>query len=219
MIVNEGGKKLPKLTTPGAAADLLTGKQLIDQYGNVIDGSMPIVEAKAPGFLTPHLQMHGSIDAFVVYKKGYYDSNALTKTYTLSSEDDPNFVPENIARGKTIFGVAGTAIIAKSISSSASLDIEIESETILTIPMGSIEECYFSLYLRKFGSEESTLAFAYAHKYGGQLYVSGDSSISYANVNIKSSSDTATEILLTGLYGKYSKITSYSGKAIIEETI
>lgn len=218
MIVNEGGKKLPKLTTPGTSADLLTGKELIDQYGNVIDGSMPIVEAKAPGFLTPHLQMHGSIDAVVVYKKGYYDSNALTKTYTLSSDDDPNFVPENIVSGKTIFGVAGTAMNAKRIG--GSLPIEIESETIITIPIGLIDECYFSFFLAKMSeSAPSVIGLAYAQKYGGQLFINGDSSVSMSNIILKSSSDTTTEISVTGLYGKYSKITSYQGIAVIKDSI
>ena len=42
MIVNEGrpGKKLPILSDPGIAANLLSGKQLIDQNGNIITGSM-----------------------------------------------------------------------------------------------------------------------------------------------------------------------------------
>lgn len=34
------GKKLPTLTNPGTAGDLLTGKQLIDQNGNVLTGIM-----------------------------------------------------------------------------------------------------------------------------------------------------------------------------------
>lgn len=36
-----GGKKLPALTNPGTAADLLDGKQLIDQYGNPLTGTIP----------------------------------------------------------------------------------------------------------------------------------------------------------------------------------
>lgn len=43
MIVNEGrpGKKLPTLTNPGVAGDLLSGKQLIGQDGNIITGTIP----------------------------------------------------------------------------------------------------------------------------------------------------------------------------------
>lgn len=110
MIVNEGGKKLPKLTTPGTSADLLTGKELIDQYGNVVEGGMPIVEKEAPTFLTIYLATKGQITATAGYQVGYYEhGGGYSNTHTLSSEDDPNFVPENIVSGKTIFGVAGSA--------------------------------------------------------------------------------------------------------------
>lgn len=110
MIVNEGGKKLPKLTTPGTSADLLTGKQLIDQYGNVVEGDIPIVEKEEPTFLTKYLATRGQITATAGYQVGYYaQDGGFSKTHTLSSEDDPNFVPENIVSGKTIFGVAGSA--------------------------------------------------------------------------------------------------------------
>lgn len=38
------GAKLPTLTNPGAAGDLLAGKQLIDQNGNVLTGTMVVKE-------------------------------------------------------------------------------------------------------------------------------------------------------------------------------
>lgn len=44
MIVNpmiSGGVKLPALDDPGTAADLLAGKQLVDQYGKPLTGTMP----------------------------------------------------------------------------------------------------------------------------------------------------------------------------------
>ena len=34
------GKPLPALTNPGTAADLLSGKQLIDANGNVLTGTL-----------------------------------------------------------------------------------------------------------------------------------------------------------------------------------
>lgn len=39
-----GGTKLPTLTDPGTAADLLAPKQLIDAEGNVLTGTMPEIE-------------------------------------------------------------------------------------------------------------------------------------------------------------------------------
>lgn len=37
-----GGVELPELTSPGAAADLMTGKQLIDSDGKVVDGTFTL---------------------------------------------------------------------------------------------------------------------------------------------------------------------------------
>jgi hypothetical protein len=39
--VGSGGVELPELTNEGSSADLLSGKQLIDEDGNVITGTMP----------------------------------------------------------------------------------------------------------------------------------------------------------------------------------
>ena len=39
---NTGGVKIPQLTNPGTAEDLASGKQLIDQNGNVLTGSAVI---------------------------------------------------------------------------------------------------------------------------------------------------------------------------------
>lgn len=92
MIVNEGGKKLPKLTTPGTSADLLTGKELIDQYGRKVEGSMPTLGAQT---ITP-----GTIDK-VVPSGRYLDGDQIIK-------GDLNLLSENIAGDKSIFGVWGT---------------------------------------------------------------------------------------------------------------
>ena len=93
MIVNEGGKKLPKLTTPGTSADLLTGKELIDQYGRKVEGSMPIQGTRA---ITPGTTQQ------TVSSGRYLSGDIIVK-------GDSNLLPENIVSGQSIFGVSGTA--------------------------------------------------------------------------------------------------------------
>lgn len=83
---------LPALTTPGAAADLRTGKQLIDGSGKIVTGTMPEQAAQT---ITP-----GTSNKTIA--SGRY----LTGTQTIKG--DSNLVAANIASGKTIFGVAGS---------------------------------------------------------------------------------------------------------------
>lgn len=85
------GKKLPVLTNPGTADDLLTGKQLIDQNGNVLTGTMPIQGAQT---ITP-----GTADQTI--PPGRY----LAGTQTILG--DQNLTAGNIKDGISIFGVTG----------------------------------------------------------------------------------------------------------------
>ena len=61
-----GGTKLPELTNPGVAGDLLAGKQLIDQYGNPLTGTIPIKSAA-------DLTANGAV---ISVPAGYYPSAA-----------------------------------------------------------------------------------------------------------------------------------------------
>ena len=86
------GKKLPTLTNPGTAADLLTGKQLIDADGNVLTGTMPTQGAQT---ITP-----GTTAKTIA--AGRY----LTGTQTI--QGDADLKAANIKSGVNIFGVTGT---------------------------------------------------------------------------------------------------------------
>ena len=69
MIINPvmySGKKLPELDNPGTAPDLLEGKQLLDQYGDPLTGTMPQKSAD-------DLKINGTI--FTV-PAGYYPETA-----------------------------------------------------------------------------------------------------------------------------------------------
>ena len=88
-----GDITLPTLNNPGTASDLLEGKELIDGNGNVVTGTIPTQTAQT---ITP-----GTTDKTIA--SGKY----LTGTQTIKG--DANLVAENIVKGKSIFGVEGSA--------------------------------------------------------------------------------------------------------------
>lgn len=91
-ISNELTKKLPTLTNPGTASDLLSEKELIDQDGNIVTGTIP---TKSAATITP-----GTADQIIA------SSIYLTGVQTIKG--DSNLVASNIKSGTSIFGVTGT---------------------------------------------------------------------------------------------------------------
>ena len=87
------GTRLPTLTNPGTSSDLLSGKELIDQNGNKVIGTIP---TKSSQIITP-----GTTDQTI--NSGVY----LTGVQTIKG--DSNLVAGNIKSGVSIFGVTGTA--------------------------------------------------------------------------------------------------------------
>ena len=88
----ETGIQLPTLTNPGTAADLLAGKELIDQDGNPLTGTMPSLTEQT---ITP-----GVSDQVIA--AGRYLSGAVTVS------GDSNLVAANIKSGVSMFGVNGS---------------------------------------------------------------------------------------------------------------
>ena len=88
----QGGAQLPILTSPGTAADLLAGKELIDATGSKITGTIP---KKYSSDVTSSLTT-------VTIPAGYYASQ-VQKTVT-----DADLIAANIKEGVNIFGVIGT---------------------------------------------------------------------------------------------------------------
>lgn len=86
------GVTLPTLTNEGTADDLLSGKQLIDGEGNIVEGA---IATKTSSDLT-------ASGKTVTVPAGYYASQA-TKTVS-----DSNLIASNIKSGVKIFGVTGT---------------------------------------------------------------------------------------------------------------
>ena len=95
MIVNEGGrggKKLPTLTNPGAAGDLLTGKQLINQNGEILTGTMV-----NRGAVTQALNAGGSY----TIPAGYHNGLGKVTGNSLASQTSATAVAADIKSGKT----------------------------------------------------------------------------------------------------------------------
>ena len=87
------GTTLPTLSNPGTSSDLLSGKELIDQNGNKVTGTMPI---KSAATITP-----GTSDQIISA------NTYLTGAQTIKG--DANLIASNIKSGVSIFGVTGTA--------------------------------------------------------------------------------------------------------------
>lgn len=102
----ETGTQLPELTSPGGAADLRKGKQLIDQSGAVVNGTLANVEQATPSI---SVSSAGLITATANQVAGIVTEGRKTATLQLSSSMDPDFVAANIKEGSNIFGVSGSA--------------------------------------------------------------------------------------------------------------
>jgi hypothetical protein len=139
-------KALPALSDPGSAGAMLKGKQLIDQDGNVVEGTIPTVEAATPKItidsngkiLAKTSQDYGFVAA--ANKSATYQMTTLgAQTYTPGTSDiwiidpdtfvtgvqilagDSNLVASNIVSGVSIFGVAGSYV--RSVGSAVTLTI------------------------------------------------------------------------------------------------
>ena len=102
------GIQLPTLINPGTASDLLVGKELIDQDGNVVTGTIP---TKTAATITP-----GTADQTI--SSGIY----LTGVQTIKG--DSNLVASNIKSGTSIFGVTGAYVDSTPIEISTDAEME-----------------------------------------------------------------------------------------------
>lgn len=127
------GTTLPTLSNPGSAADLRSGKQLIDQSGNKITGTLATVTQATPSIT---VNSSGLITASATQSAGYVASGTKSATKQLPTKSaatitpgtsnqtiaagtyltgtqtikgDANLVADNIKSGVSIFGVTGTA--------------------------------------------------------------------------------------------------------------
>lgn len=116
MILNskKGGKRLPTLTNPGSAADLASGKQLIDQNGEIVTGNLQVVSSVGgrpyqPQFKnfydTDYIGFEGGRAVDVILKAGIQNM----ELYGLAS-DFGNATAADVAAGKTFTSAEGVNV-------------------------------------------------------------------------------------------------------------
>lgn len=162
-----GGVDLPTLTTPGTAANLLEGYELIGQDGQIVTGTMPVATQATPSIT---VSSDGMITASAAQTAGYVAAGTkkatkqltvqAAKTWAPGASDqtlasgryltgvqtikgDANLKAANIIKGVSIFGVAGAAEVGGS--SDADLDALIDgSITTVTSQAASVRTRAFS---------------------------------------------------------------------------
>lgn len=145
MIVNEGvgggGKKLPELSNPGAAGDALSGKQFINQDGEIVTGTIaskgssnvsvsgrtvtvpagyyPSQVSKSVGTATqatPSISVSSSglITASATQSAGYVSSGTKSKTYQLTTQAGKTVTPSTAQQTAVASGryTTGTVYVA-----------------------------------------------------------------------------------------------------------
>ena len=82
-ITTSGGVVLPTLTNEGSASDLLSGKQLIDSDGNIVEGAMPSTTQVTPSIT---VDANGLITSSVSQTEGYVVEGTKSATKQLATQ-------------------------------------------------------------------------------------------------------------------------------------
>lgn len=112
-----GGVDLPTLTNEGTDADLLSGKQLIDQNGNIVTGTIPSQAAKT---VTPSEKSQTAVSS------GVY----TTGTITVGAIPDGYMVGNEISAQDTLIAQIVSALEGKTGSSGGSGSTSMEDSLI-----------------------------------------------------------------------------------------
>lgn len=100
-ILYQQGLKLPELTNPGTAADLLAGKQLVDQFGEPLTGTMPKATHPKPTLS----RSGGTVTAQHVQSAGYTEGGTTTETLTVPAAGT---ITGKLGTTSSLTGVSGT---------------------------------------------------------------------------------------------------------------
>lgn len=194
MIINEGGsggKKLPILTNPGAAGDLLENKQLIDANGNILTGTMPTVDHPNP---TISVGANGLITASHAQGSGKVTGGTTTATRQLTTQGGTTVTPgttqktavasgryttgpvyvagssdltaKNIKYGVNIFGVTGTYTGPSIYTNLGVNSIEVTSASKITITLPASLKIEDVIAVQLYASRPYYCGFMFAYTRG-----------------------------------------------------
>ena len=128
-VIVGGSAKLPELTDPGTAAELLAPKQLIDAGGNILTGTMPEVEQATPSIA---VSAAGLITASAVQEAGHVAGGTKSATQQLAVKTSSDLT----ASGATVTAPAGyyASAASKSVATAtqATPSITVSSAGLIT---------------------------------------------------------------------------------------
>lgn len=109
-----GGIQLPTLTNPGSASDLAVGKELLDENGEVVTGTLPISDITTYGTDNPKLVEANGTEYIrtmsAVYKRQIIDDWGKIYTHT-----DPTMFGDaetgDVTAGKTFTSARGVKLV------------------------------------------------------------------------------------------------------------
>lgn len=103
------GTDLPELTNEATAADLLSGKQLIDSDGNVVTGTIPTVAQAIPSI---SVNSNGLITAIVAQSTGYVNAVGGKANYKqLTTQAAKTITPTKSSQTAVASGVYTTGAV------------------------------------------------------------------------------------------------------------
>lgn len=114
-----GGVELPELTNPGTAEDLLAGKELIDGEGNIVKGTIPVVQMGIAWQATRH---------------HFYSSDNVPYISTITEIDKPVYMSPStgpiisVNAPASNYGNAPTNKVVKGYTFTSEAGLKVEGE-------------------------------------------------------------------------------------------